>query len=52
MKCKVKPYCSVTFRDIRYHQGEEFEAGSIDDLAEILEQVEILEDTNHNEEEA
>ncbi len=52
MKCKVKPYRSVTFLDIRYHQGDEFEAGSIDDLADILEHVEILEDKNHNEEEA
>lgn len=52
MKCKVKPYCSVTFRDVRYNQGDEFEAGSIDELSEIIDQVEILEEAKHNEEEA
>jgi hypothetical protein len=43
MKCKVKPYQSVTFRGVRYNQGDEFEAAEIEDIETILEQVEVSE---------
>ena len=43
MRCKVKPYESVTFRGIRYNQGDEFDAGEIEEIESILEQVEVSE---------
>lgn len=46
MICKVKPYQSVTFKGVRYHQGDEFEANEIEEIEMILEQVEIVEPKN------
>lgn len=49
MKCKVKPYQSVTFRGVRYNQGDEFEAAEIEDIETILEQVDVVSETKEEE---
>lgn len=50
MICKVKPYQSAKYRDIWYNQGDEFEAKSLEDVSDIIEKIDIIEETTKNEE--
>lgn len=42
MRAKVDQYQSVTFRAIRYHQGDEFEFSTMQEIEDIKDFVTVL----------